>query len=239
MIRICSTAAGNVRHRRTIAIGDIHGCDQALLELLEQVDPTADDTLVTLGDYIDRGPNLRGVLDILIRLRTQCNLVALLGNHEQMLFSARASHAMADHWLPLGGQATVESYGPGGLDGIPPCHWSFVDSCRLSFETDTHLFFHANYAAEWPANSQCEETVLSLSLSQSIPAPHRSGKTVVVGHSAQASGRILDLGYLKCIDTDCCNGGHLTALDVTSGQVWQVRGPCARTQRAPLGNRAS
>jgi serine/threonine protein phosphatase 1 len=55
-----------------------------------------------------------------------------------------------------------------------------------------------------------------------VPGPHCSGKIAIVGHTPQVSGEILDLGYLKCIDTGCVNGGWLTGLDVESGQVWRV-----------------
>src|SRR4029453_4765190 len=70
---------------RTIAIGDIHGCAAALGALVAAIEPTADDTLVALGDYVDRGPNSRGVLDELLALAKRCRLVPLLGNHEIML----------------------------------------------------------------------------------------------------------------------------------------------------------
>jgi serine/threonine protein phosphatase 1 len=61
-----------------------------------------------------------------------------------------------------------------------------------------------------------------LSLRDWVPPPHVSGKTAIVGHTAQRSGEILDLGYLKCIDTWCYGGGWLTALEVNTGQVWQA-----------------
>jgi serine/threonine protein phosphatase 1 len=54
------------------------------------------------------------------------------------------------------------------------------------------------------------------------PGPHESGKTVIVGHTSQKSGEILDLGHLVCIDTYCHGGSWLTALEVTTGQVWQA-----------------
>ena len=116
---------------------------------------------------------------------------------------------------------------------MPDSHWAFLESCRLTYETSTHVFFHANYAADQPAGEQDEDSVLSVSLNESLPGPHLSGKTAVVGHTAQASGKILDLGYLKCIDTDCCNGGFLTAIDLTGGEVWQVRGPGRWGSHAP------
>jgi serine/threonine protein phosphatase 1 len=55
-----------------------------------------------------------------------------------------------------------------------------------------------------------------------IPARHESGKIAVVGHTSLKNGEILDLGHLVCIDTYCWGGGWLTALDTTSGQIWQA-----------------
>src|ERR671921_455665 len=71
---------------RTIAVGDIHGCSSAL----DAIRPRNDDVVVTLGDYINRGPDSRGVIDRLIDLGRRCRLVPLLGNHDQMLFEALA-----------------------------------------------------------------------------------------------------------------------------------------------------
>jgi serine/threonine protein phosphatase 1 len=60
------------------------------------------------------------------------------------------------------------------------------------------------------------------SLRYSAPGPHASGKVVVVGHTSQKGGEVLDLGHLICIDTCCYGGGWLTALDVRTGEVWQA-----------------
>lgn len=65
---------------RTIAIGDIHGCSKALNELLGAIAPCPTDTVIALGDFIDRGPDSRGVLNKLIDLGEQCQLVPLMGN---------------------------------------------------------------------------------------------------------------------------------------------------------------
>ena len=70
---------------RIIAIGDIHGYSAALAALLEAIAPRAEDTIVTLGDYVDRGPDSPGALDQLIALAARCRLVPLLGNHDEML----------------------------------------------------------------------------------------------------------------------------------------------------------
>jgi serine/threonine protein phosphatase 1 len=75
---------------RTIAIGDIHGCSMALDALLDALRPRPEDTIVTLGDYINRGPNSRGVSDRPIELSHQSRLAPLLGNHDQMLLDVRS-----------------------------------------------------------------------------------------------------------------------------------------------------
>ena len=89
-------------------------------------------------------------------------------------------------------------------------------------ETPTHFFCHANYDPTVPLTNQNDTHLLWLSLRDFVPGPHCSGKQAVIGHTPQESGEILDLGYLKCIDTGCCNGGWLTALDVGSGETWKV-----------------
>ena len=211
---------------RTIAIGDIHGCSAALGALIDAIDPQPDDTIIPLGDVIDRGPDSRGAIDMLIELSGRCHLVPLLGNHEEMLLTARIdpdSLAALSAWLRNGGAATLESYGPGtGPQDLPAEHVDFIESCIEYYETDTHVFVHANYDANLPFDKQFAYKLHWESLRARIPERHISGKTVVVGHTPQRAGQILDRGYLKCIDTGCYGGSWLTALDVDTGQLWQA-----------------
>jgi len=207
---------------RTIAVGDIHGCSAALDALLDAIKPRPEDTIVTLGDYINRGPDTRGVLDRLIDLDRCCRLVPILGNHDQKLLEAR-SGLHPTTWLGMGGIATLDSYGPGrDLSLIPDEHFEFLEGCLDYHETDTHIFAHANYFPDIPMAEQPVCMLRWESLGDVTPAPHDSGKTVIVGHTSQKSGEILDLGHLKCIDTFCHGGGWLTALDVGTGEVWQA-----------------
>ena len=83
---------------RIIAIGDIHGCSTALDAILRLVEPGPEDTVVTLGDYIDRGPDSKGVLDLLLRLKSRCHLVPLMGNHEEIMLDARQSRSGFEFW---------------------------------------------------------------------------------------------------------------------------------------------
>src|SRR5262245_45828396 len=129
---------------RTLAIGDIHGCSAALDRLLELVRPGPDDMIVTLGDYVDRGPDSRGVLDRLIRLHLTGRLVALRGNHEIMMLTARENYQYYETWLSVGGRSALKSYGPDAtLDDVPAVHWRFIEQdCGDWYETDTHIFIH-------------------------------------------------------------------------------------------------
>ena len=161
---------------RTIAIGDIHGCSVALDALLDAIRPRPEDTIVTLGDYINRGPDTRGVLDRLIDLSRRCRLVPILGNHDQMLLEAR-SGLHPTTWLGMGGIATLDSYGPGrDLDLIPDEHFEFLESCRDFYETDTHIFVHANYVPDLPMAEQPVGMLRWESLRDMTPGPHDLGQ---------------------------------------------------------------
>ncbi len=206
----------------TIAVGDIHGCSAALDALLGAIAPRTGDTIVTLGDYINRGPDTRGVLDRLIDLGRRCRSVPLLGNHDQMLLEAR-SGLHPTTWFGMGGVTTLDSYGPGrDIALIPDEHFRFLERCLDYHETDTHIFVHANYDPALPMGEQPVGMLRWESPRETTPGPHGSGKTVVVGHTSQKGGEDLDLAHLKCIDTYCHGGGWLTALDVHTGEAWQA-----------------
>src|SRR3954469_21081267 len=145
--------------QRILAIGDIHGSARALEVLLQAVAPTRDELIVTLGDYVDRGPDSAAVLTRLVRLSETHRLVALRGNHEQLMTAARESEADLALWCNLGGEATLLSYCPfddhGTLADVPDAHWDFLDR-RLSdfYETDTHICVHAGVVPHLPLDRQ-------------------------------------------------------------------------------------
>lgn len=209
---------------RTIAIGDVHGCDSALQGLVRAIAPQPDDRLIALGDYIDRGPDSRRVIETLIALSKQCRLIPLMGNHEIMMLTALEEPSQIDFWLQYGGAQTLASYGvdPSQLDELPAAHLEFLSHCLNYYETDGHIFVHANYAAHLPLDRQPEYALFWEHLTSRLPERHVSGKVAIVGHTPQSDGELLDLGHVKCIDTFCFGGGWLTALDVDTGRVWQV-----------------
>ena len=214
---------------RLIAIGDIHGCSEALAALIDAIEPQPEDRIVTLGDYIDRGPDSHGVLEQLIALGKQCELIPILGNHEEMLLGGLRGKSPWKWWLQHGGKETYDSYGCDGDYSIaasitlfPSEHIAFLDACHDYYEAEDHFFTHANYVASAPLSGQPIEALRWQDLNEHSPARHVSGKTAFVGHTSQHDGEVLDLGHLKCIDTYCYGGGWLTAYDVMSGEVWQA-----------------
>ena len=206
---------------RTIAIGDIHGCSRALRAILDAIAPQNTDTVVTLGDYVDRGPDSQSVVSQLLALQSLCQLVPLLGNHEIMLLSVLRGELDSFIWQRYGGLETIASY-DGDLTTIDEEHLAFFQGCRHYHETERHLFMHANYVAELDLAEQPDQVLFWTHVSSVLPPRHRSGKTAIVGHTPQMEGEILDLGHLICIDTCCFAGGWLTALDVDTGQIWQA-----------------
>ena len=209
------------------AIGDIHGCWDALEALLEQVPLHEDDQLVLLGDYIDRGPDSAKVLNWVIDQVENQGTIALRGNHEVMMLAALQGEMRLEHWLGCGGQEALESYLPKNSkrspspDWVPQEHLNFLKHrLRPYFETESHIFVHASLYSELPLDEQDEHTFYWERFDDI--APHCSGKQVICGHTAQKSGRPAVKDHAICIDTWVYGNGWLTCLDVESGRYWQA-----------------
>jgi serine/threonine protein phosphatase 1 len=210
---------------RVLAIGDIHGCLGAFDDLLKWVAPTKEDVVITLGDYVDRGPDSRGVLGRLIELKQRLNLICLRGNHEQMMVEAyRGGSSEKKMWSGVGGVQTLGSYGTPGksgtLEDIPREHWDFLENDLVDYhESELFIFVHATV---WPDLAMDEQSNTAL-LWEFLPAEmqHFTGKTVICGHTNQKSGEPKVIPGAVCIDTHAYAGGWLTCLDAISGRFWQ------------------
>lgn len=225
---------------RILAIGDIHGCTIAFDTLLTAVKLRPNDKIITLGDYVDRGPDSKGTIERLITLHEAGQLTALRGNHEVMMLQARFSttlpkevrHQKRSNWLGKGGDATLASYAkfakagqklakPAKLADIPESHWHFIENICVDWcETEQHFFVHANVHPDIPLTQQPDSMLFWEKFDN--PVPHCSGKIMVCGHTSQRSGIPINLGHAICIDTRVYGKGWLTCLDVTSGRVWQA-----------------
>ena len=204
---------------RTIAIGDIHGCFTALKTLMDLIQPSQEDLIIPLGDYVDRGPDSRRVLDYFIHLKTACRVIPLVGNHEIQLLRAFQGEPHLSRFLSdlCGGKTTLANYG-GNLSAIPSSHLEFMRTAELYYETSHHIFVHAGVHPKLPMAEQNPEVLYYQRFH--IAKPHYSGKTVICGHTIQGDYPE-NLGHSICIDTCAYGGGWLTALDVETGQLWQ------------------
>jgi len=206
---------------RRYVIGDIHGCAKALRTLIETIQPNEEDEVIFLGDYIDRGPNSRDVVQQILELQQRCKVIPLRGNHEIMLLGVVLGGLDATVWLENGGISTVSSYG-GSLSKIPDKHLDFFQSLRACYETSDEIFVHAGYDPEKQIHEQDQSITYWIHLPVILPPPHKSGKRVFVGHTPQSNGNVFDGGHLICVDTYCFGGGYLTAYETTSSKIIQA-----------------
>jgi serine/threonine protein phosphatase 1 len=209
---------------RTLAIGDIHGCNAALTLLLKIVQPAAGDRVVFLGDYIDRGPASREVVETLLKFSGSHSPIFLRGNHEVMILHARKDPSEGSLWQGDLGRETLLSYGvdhkQDWSSAIPEPHWEFFARTEKFFETENHIFVHACLDEDLDMNEQ-HDWLLYWEHIERL-RPHKSGKRIICGHTRQTSGKIKDRGFAVCIDTGPASGGWLSCLDVNSGTYWQA-----------------
>jgi len=205
---------------RVLAIGDVHGCARALSLILESVSVERSDTVVLLGDLVDRGPDSRGVLERVMFLEGECRVVLVTGNHEEMMLSGLHGSSR-DEWLKWGGRATLDSYG-GRVEDIPEDHRQWLSGGVDYFETDHEICIHANLEPGVPLSEQRAEWLRWTHLTGREEA-HASGRRIVCGHTPQPIGLPLVTDGWLCIDTLCWAGGFLTCVDLASNEIWQAQ----------------
>lgn len=219
-----------------LAIGDIHGCLTSFDTLLSAINPGKEDLIVTLGDYVDRGPDSKGVIDRLLELRETHSMINLMGNHEIQMIRALETRTDRERFLSglCGGQDTLDCYG-GHLEDVLEEHWDFIRNASLYHELDDFILVHAGIEAHRAVNDQDRETYYYQRFHSQ--QPHCSGKTVVCGHTIQGD-LPTDLGYAICLDTCAYGGGWLSALDLDTGRIWQSneQGKARELHRDELGS---
>jgi len=203
-----------------LAIGDIHGCDTALKTLLDGIQPSSEQHIITLGDYVDRGPDSKAVISELLKLKESHQYTHLMGNHEiQMIRALEAPHHMTRFLsAACGGQETLDNYG-GRFEDIPEDHWNFITSAELYYESDTHIFVHAGLDPQLSMADQDPEVLYYQRFYEA--KPHISGKPYLCGHTIQGD-EPTDLGFAICLDTCAYGGGWITAFDTESKVFYQA-----------------
>lgn len=205
---------------RILAIGDIHGCNTALDTLLGQMQVQPDDTVVLLGDIVDRGPGTRQVVERLLELREQCSLHFIRGNHEQMLLGVLDGEYDISRWLAFGGQEVLDSYEL-PIEELPAKHVAFLQSSIDYHETSTEVFVHASLEPGIPLAEQ-NYVWLRWTRFTGEELPLATGQRVVCGHTAQKDGLPARCRGWACIDTYVYGGGWLTCLDVLTDEFFQA-----------------
>jgi serine/threonine protein phosphatase 1 len=206
------------------AIADIHGCDEELRALLKVLPLRRDSLVVFLGDYIDRGPNSRGVVETILELKEYCNVVCLLGNHELMLreFLDGSDPRRVARFIYNGGGATLSSYSDGdGVMTFPAEHIEFFEGLKHYHVEGDHCFVHAGLPVdldELDVDEHGEEMVW-MRWRPTMPEPNYS-KIIVHGHTPVPE---VDIAERRInLDTSCVYGRSLTAMEIQSRELWHV-----------------
>jgi serine/threonine protein phosphatase 1 len=221
------------RPRRLFAIGDIHGhADEIglLLDyLVEKKDCNAEDLVVFIGDYIDRGNGSKQVIERMLAVQKEWpKTVFLKGNHEEMLLSFLGfGGPNGEFYLRNGGHAFFQSYGIEGLgsltsvkEHIPEAHLAFLRSLELGVSVGEFIFVHAGVSPTRSLDRQREEDLLWIR-EEFLHHPHPFEKTVVFGHTA-FNQVFLDLPYRIGIDTGVAYGNKLSAVELVQGELYQI-----------------
>jgi len=205
---------------RIFAVGDIHGSLGKLGELFSRLSFEKQDTLVFLGDYINRGPDSRGVIDFILDLRTRhADTVCLLGNHEHLLLEyARTVDTEHLHSLRrLGVEATLRSYGDAPVSSLrdlsfmPREHIEFLENLRPFHKQAGYLFLHSGLREESSLEA-CELDELLAVRGTFLSDPWKGAETVVFGHTSFLTPLVA--GGKIGIDTGAVQGNLLTAVEL-------------------------
>lgn len=219
--------------QRVYAVGDIHGCDTLLDDLLVRISndivstghKASEVTIVFLGDYIDRGSGSPQVLERLIGLQSEeYSTIFLKGNHEASLLKFLGDPETIISWLDWGGDETLKSYGlksisaqepqdlaVGLKNAMPPRHLTFLQTLMPYFQLGDFVFAHAGIKPGVLLEEQSEHDLLWIRDEfQKAPSAKRPTQTIVHGHTA--ARKIVDKGWRVCVDSGAVWTGALTAV---------------------------
>lgn len=183
---------------RIIGITDIHGEYEKLCRVLEKITPQKDDTIVFMGDYIDRGKKSKEVVDKIIDMQNICNCVYLTGSHEYAMLHAKTDEYYNYLFWNYGGDATAESYG--GFDNIMKIHGDFFNNLKFYHIIGNYLFVHAGVRIGIPLEDQSEEDMVYIR-SAFYNNKHHLPYKIIFGHTEFDTPQVQEDKI--CIDTGC------------------------------------
>ncbi len=195
----------------TYAIGDIHGCMDKLRRLVKRCQSDAGDQIkfVFLGDYIDRGPDSRAVVEYVIELQSRMTqVVCLLGNHEGLALAALHGSLDEAQWLFNGGGATLRSYGITAAAEMPDEHIAWMKSLPTHHDDGRRFFVHAGVNPSRPLDAQDANDLIWIR-EPFLSDNKNYGRLIVHGHTPVRAVEVRP-NRLN-IDTAAVLGGPLTA----------------------------
>lgn len=211
------------------AISDIHGCKVTFQNLLTSINFSRQDELFLLGDYVDRGPDSRGVLDFIFQLQTAgYSLHCLMGNHEEMLLRSAQEPEIYDMWWQNGGKETLHSFGVKSPTDIPAAYTTWMRALPRYFEFKDYLLVHAGL--DFRLSNPLEDPASLIWIRDwygRINYEWLAGRKIVHGHTPQTKAFIQNqfsnFSEFQVLDIDAgcawykrLGMGHLCALDLTN-----------------------
>ena len=204
---------------RIIGISDIHGEYDKLCAVLDKLSPNKDDTIVFMGDYIDRGAKSRDVVDKIISMQDVCNCVYLIGSHEYALLHADRDEYYNYLFWNYGGPNTVQSYG--SYENIFKIHGEFFNSLKFYHIIGNYVFVHAGFNIKYPIDEQDEVDMVYIRRNF-YEHKHNFPYKVIFGHTDFDCPQVQEDKI--CIDTGCGKYKHapLTAFVSEDGNEYFV-----------------
>jgi serine/threonine protein phosphatase 1 len=210
---------------RLFAIGDIHGCFDEFREMIEKINPSMDDKLILLGDYIDRGPGIKETIDYILSLKEQgFDIVALKGNHEVLMLHA-LSTGNYFNWLNNGAESTLASFGIGMHDPLDSRYLDFFKDLLWYYQHDNYLFVHAGFSNSDPFT---DYDPMVWTRNERYTHPLLTDKIIIHGHTPitreQCIKNVRRKKNVLNIDTGCVykelGYGVLTAIELPSQELF-------------------
>lgn len=219
---------------RNIVVGDIHGCSKTFRTLVgEVIKLTRKDTLILLGDYIDKGPDSKGVLDFILKLKDEgFEVIAIRGNHEELLIKTlEGDNSAKKKWLSNGGDTTLESFGVRSANEIPELYISFLKRMGYYIEMEEAFIVHAGFNFETHDPFADKDSMLEIRDYQP-DEKLLQGKKIIHGHTPvkmdEVRQRIIDNNTLINIDAGCVfsvkeGKGYLVAIELGSWKLYETK----------------
>lgn len=215
---------------RTLVLGDIHGANKALIQVLDRSGYTPDDTVVFLGDVVDGWPESRQAIDTLLTIP---KLIHLMGNHDEWFAEWILTGRRERMWVSQGGQATIDSYG--ALIDVPEAHEQYIMDAKYWHQIDNKVFVHGGWSPRLynhPKEADSYDLIWNRSLWQQALKLCLRGlgdsrlttfEEIYVGHTTTAHNSDVPLHACEVWNLDQGAGweGKLSIMDIDTKEYWQ------------------